>query len=154
MRRRKLTNLYGSRQYKGGKAQPKEDQGCEGERAGLLIVKFAHCAAVRFLFRLVSLVREQPELGTPRAFPFLPTDFGNRRRFSRFGAFNFFLDFSKQDCARRKTIESLGALLLAFDPNPRGPMVKHNTRRNLINILATGSRRANELFFDVLFSHS
>jgi hypothetical protein len=84
----------------------------------------------------------------------LPANFGDPLLFGGFGARKLRLDFIQQDSSSQKPIESLGPLLLAFDPNAGRPMVEHNASGRFVDFLTAGARGANKLFLDVFVPNS
>ena len=65
----------------------------------------------------MALVVEHAHLGAVRAFAFLPADFLDALGLGAGGAALLAVDLVEEQPARQKSIERLGALLLALDPN-------------------------------------
>jgi hypothetical protein len=128
----------------------------EGEKfaASITIAVCAYRSAKRLFLALMALVGKEAELGAARALAFLPPNFGDPLRFV--GGLSLYcgLDFVKQQSSRQVTIERLGSLFLASDPSAGRAVVQHNAARNLVDVLATGTRGADELFVDVLLAHA
>jgi hypothetical protein len=119
-----------------------------------IVVFRPHRGPRRFLLRLVTLIGEELLLRAPRASSLLPANSRDFLLLGRFGASQLRFDFVQQDSARQETIERLRALLLAFHPNARGPVMQHDTAGSLVDLLPAGAGRANELFFDVLLANA
>jgi hypothetical protein len=102
----------------------------------------------------MTLIGKQLELGAPGALSFLPANSGDPLLFGGFSAFELGLEFIEQHSPGEKTIKRLRPLLLALHANTGRPVMKNNAGRYFINILAAGSGRPNELFFQVLLSNT
>jgi hypothetical protein len=125
----------------------------QGERS-FLVFFTPHGSSRGFFLRLVALVGEHAELGTPRALSFLPADLGDLFLFGGPCASKLRFDFVQQNSSSQKTIEGLGPLLLAFYPNARGPMVEQHTGGNLVDLLTARARRPDKLFLDIVLANS
>jgi MFS family permease len=113
-----------------------------------------HAGAQRFLLTLMALIGEQLQLGAPGALSFLAANPGDLLLLGGLSSSELGFELVKQDSPGEKTIKRLRALLLALHANTGRPVIENNTARYLINILAAGSRRSNESFFQVLLSNT
>src|SRR5581483_800861 len=123
-----------------------------GCRVVRLVVVAAHRNTRGFFLPLPALRFEHLFFRAARAPAFLPPDARDLLLGRRRGSFDARLDLVQQEPAREKAVERLRALLLAFDPNARRPVMEDDARRSLINFLATGARGAYELLLDVLLA--
>ena len=102
----------------------------------------------------MPLVIEHAHFGTVRTLALLSADLFNTLRLGAGSTALLSVDLIEQEPAGQKTIERLGSLLLAFDPDPRGAMVQHDAGCNFIDVLAAGARGTNELLIDIGFAHA
>ena len=113
-----------------------------------------HAGAQRFLLTLMALIGEQLELGAPGALSSLAANPGDLLLLGGLSSSELGFELVKQDSPGEKTIKRLRALLLALHANTGRPVIENNTARYFINILAAGSGRSNESFFQVLLSNT
>ena len=113
-----------------------------------------HGGSADFLFGLAMLFIEHPRLGAPGTLSLLAPNLGGPLFLRRLGVSNLGLDFIQQNSSGQETIELLGALLLALDPDTRRPVIEQHTGRDFIDVLAAGARRADKLLFYILLSNT
>jgi hypothetical protein len=102
----------------------------------------------------MSLIVEHAHFGALRALALLPANLFDALGCGACGTALLGVDLIEQEPARQKAIERLGALLLAFDPDPCGSVVQHDAGRHFIYVLAAGARRADKLLVDIGFPHA
>ena len=76
-----------------------------------------HRGSAVFLLCLVMLLIEHARFGAPGTLSLLAPDLGGPLFFRRLDTSKLGLDFIQQDSSGQETIEGLGALLLALDPD-------------------------------------
>src|SRR5688500_8554403 len=113
----------------------------------------AYRRAQRLLFPLMTLVGEDAELGAAGALAFLTANFGYALGLVVGLSFDRRLDLVQQQSSSQITVQRLGALFLAPDPNAGRSVVQQHAARNLVDVLAARARGADELFVDVLLAH-
>ena len=114
----------------------------------------AHGGAQLFLFRLTTLLIEHAHFRAMGSFSLLAPNLGNFLFFRTCRAAKFGFDLIEQEAACQKTIETLGSFLLALDANPGRAVMEHHAGRDLVDVLAAGAGRADELLVDILLAHA
>jgi len=87
------------------------------------------------LLRLPALALEHLFLCPLRSLPLLPTDLLDSVFFGLYDSFLEFLDSVEEQTPCEESVQSLGALPLAFDAEPRGDVHELHAARGLVDFL-------------------